>query len=98
MKRTFAFLLLLTSAIAQADEPTPDYCEDAAGWQEWQTLVQRNPKSDIWQRLYALRIGLCTSIRQGLIDADQAITLFENERDRGIRDMKKLERQADIEI
>ncbi len=67
-----------------ADPEPAHFCADPATNREWAELLAQNPEDRIVVRLYALRVGLCTMIDQNLIDVDQAITWFEQERSKAV--------------
>ena len=75
----------VTAAEPDPGDPEPaHFCADPATNREWAELLAQNPEDRIVVRLYALRVGLCTMIDQNLIDVDQAIAWFEQERSKAV--------------
>jgi len=58
-----------------AVEPSADYCDDQALWDQWQQLFADNPTDDSIVSLYAFRWDLCSmvfpvSVRQHCVPPD----------------------------
>ena len=74
--------LLLISALSLplSSDYEKSHCDE--GWDDWTALVERNlgtADSDVYVRLYALRAGLCTMLRLGIIDFQEAAGIFDKE-------------------
>jgi hypothetical protein len=69
-------LPLASSALAAEGEPT-HYCDDVQAWKDWENLVAKYPEDDTLATAYALRIGLCQQVKDGTIEAEKAIDLFD---------------------
>ena len=78
--------LLLTAERAAADEGLPEQlkpknsCEVPESWLAWDELVSKHPDSMELKALYALRIGLCTQIKEGKLTVNQGTAIFEQAR------------------
>lgn len=110
MKRTLiAALLLAVSATAVAapkhgSEHDPklnpkhdkdiNHCLEDAANRRWADLARQHHDSDTWQRLFGLRIGLCAMVARDWIELDRATRIFERERARTLREMKRKRRQG----
>ena len=70
-------ILLGTPSPPVTPEPVKNYCNDVTEWQKWQKLADKYPDDDHIAAAYALRVGLCEQIQQGVIDNDRAIKIFE---------------------
>ena len=94
MSKAICLGWLLSMAVWAAPESssTPDYCDDPAGWQSMEGLLQSAPGDELVIKLYALRVGLCQMIKDKKIDTQAGIDLFETERQRAI-DRRTLEEQ-----
>lgn len=78
MKKLVIILaILLLSGSAGAKEEKEHYCDDAEGWSEWVALVQKYPDDDSLRAAYALRLGLCQEIKDGTIETERAVKIFE---------------------
>ncbi len=80
MKQFFiVFLISFFAVQAHAIKTTPPdhYCENAKEWKKWENLVAKYPTDDNLAAAYALRIGLCEQIKDGSIETDRAINIFE---------------------
>ena len=80
MKQFFIILLisfLVGQAHASGTASSDHYCDDAQEWKKWTDLVAKYPTDDNLASAYALRIGLCEQIKDGTIETDRAINLFE---------------------
>jgi len=58
-----------------------NYCYDKESWEEWDTIIEKNPDDMQVQALHALRIGLCVKVDRGEITLDQATEIFEAARE-----------------
>src|SRR5699024_6617789 len=84
---------LVLSAPALADTSSDDadevnHCLSADANQEWAAMAQKHHDSDVWQRLFALRIGLCAIVQHGDLPVDRATRIFERERQRAINQVQ----------
>ena len=75
-------IILLISFIASQAHATKNtqpkhYCDDAQQWKQWEDLVAKHPTDDNLASAYALRIGLCEQIKDGTIETDRAISIFD---------------------
>jgi hypothetical protein len=61
-------------------------------------LLADNPQDNGITSLYAFRIGLCSTVRTGMIDTDRAIKLFEQLRDTVIRGKMETEDAGRVEL
>ncbi len=90
--RNLACIAVLT-AFAAGAAPDSDqqinHCHDSQANSEWARLAHENHQSDIWQRLFALRVGLCVMVERDELSVDRATHIFEAERTRGIAELKK---------
>lgn len=84
---------IATSAIAS--EPD-NYCKDQGSWAEWQTLIEKYPDDNEINALYALRLGLCTMLKNGTIDHNRAVHIFEGMRN-SLVEYKRLQKQVEKE-
>jgi hypothetical protein len=66
-----------------------NYCRDEESWNEWDTLVEKNPNDPEVQALHALRIGLCVKVDKGQITLQQATDIFESTREAIIQRRKQ---------
>ncbi|WP_111748414.1 hypothetical protein [Salinisphaera orenii] len=73
-----------------ANAQSTDYCHNAKSNKNWSALAKKHQNSDLWQRLYALRIGLCSLVARNRLSRERASQIFERQRDAGLR---RLERQ-----
>lgn len=79
-------VLALTSwpsfPVAAEPEAAPvNYCHDPDVNAEWSQLAAEHRDSDIWQRLFALRLGLCVMVDRKALTVRRATTIFERQRD-----------------
>jgi len=61
IKATICAGWFISIAVWAVTEPcsTPDYCDDPAGWQSIEGLLQSAPADELVIKLCALRLGLC---------------------------------------
>ena len=78
--------LLVGTCAAGASE---SHCDDPAAIAEWNEMAHKYAGSDPWQRLHALWLGLCQKIREGSIEYNRAVDLFERERQETIQEMRR---------
>ena len=92
----FLLLLCLLSipCIATAADPSDNYCDNEASWQQWNRLLTDNPSNDGIASLYAFRIGLCSMVKSGQIETARATKLFESLRDTVLQSIQEARRQA----
>lgn len=83
MTRQILLLFLLVAvpvfAIEQetaSKKEIPHYCDDFGKWAGWVKLIEKYPHDDDLRAVFALRIGLCEEIKNGTIETDRAITIF----------------------
>jgi hypothetical protein len=56
------------------------YCDDPNAGAEWSAMADKYAGSHDRQRLHALWLGLCQKVREGSIEHNRAVDLFETER------------------
>jgi len=82
MKRTVLIALLALSCVFHVcwaeDKTTSKFCDDPAGWDHFNTMVENNPNDVPLQILHALKIGLCVKIQNNTITETEAIDLFND--------------------
>jgi hypothetical protein len=71
-------LLVLLRAVALGEQQVV-YCEDPA-IADWAKRAERLPNDSAIQTLHALWLGLCAKVRDGSIDTQLAIELFQRAR------------------
>ena len=83
MRTVFILLCLLVScsAFAADSEATskkeiPNYCDDVGKWAGWVKLVEKYPNDDDLRAVFAIRIGLCEEVKNGSLETDRAIKIF----------------------
>ena len=86
------WLLSMSAWASPGASSSQNYCDDPAGWQSMEGLLQSAPGDELVIKLFALRLGLCQMIKDKKIDAQVGIDLFETERQRAI-DRRTLEEQ-----
>lgn len=80
---------MLLSVTAHADETPTNYCHNEQSNQEWADKAAKYSDSNVWQRLYALRIGLCTMVERDRLSVRRATVIFERARSRAVQDLEK---------
>lgn len=102
MKKWLYFILaavmLVTMALAMADTDSGDkdkkdeqeinYCLNDATNEKWTELAAKHRDSDAWQRLFALRVGLCAMVARETLPLDRATRIFERERQRALKNLR----------
>lgn len=83
---------------ASADEKPTNYCHNESSNQEWADKAAKYHDSDIWQRLFALRIGLCTMVERDRLTVPRATVIFERARDRAVRDLDRYGDRDQLEM
>lgn len=82
-------LTLAVSVTASAKDDVVNHCDDAAANEKWGKLAQAHRDEDVWQRLFALRVGLCAMVNRGQLSVDRATRIFERERMEGIEELQR---------
>jgi hypothetical protein len=77
-------LLLVLLPVVALSEERAVYCEDAAVIADWAKRAEEMPNDPAIQTLHALWLGLCAKVKDGSIDTQLAIELFERERARQV--------------
>jgi len=77
-------LLIFLPTVALAEEQVI-YCEDPAVIADWAKRAEDSPNDPAIQTLHALWLGLCAKVKDGSIDTQLAIELFERERARQVQ-------------
>lgn len=88
MKRLYlytAIAAICTSGLAHAGDAEVNHCKETKANQKWAELARENHDSDTWQRLFALRIGLCAMVKQESLSVHRASQIFERQRQEAIR-------------
>ena len=89
MIATSALVLICATAQAATGEGGTNHCAESKANQKWAKLAQEHKGSDVWQRLYPLRIGLCAMVARDAISLDRATKIFERQRHIGIQQIKR---------
>ena len=76
MKKFIIFILLFSTFSVYAEDSS--FCDDPALWDNFNSMVKRNPNDIPLQILHALRIGLCVKIKQNTISKQEALYLFDD--------------------
>jgi hypothetical protein len=84
-------LLLLIPSILAADPVI--YCDDPATIADWRERAERYPNDAAIQTLHALWLGLCVKVKEGGMNPEYAIDLFEQERVR--KALERVREEAD---
>ncbi len=87
MKILILLLTITLPTLSKAE--TTSYCDDTEAAREWNNLVMSNSHSENWQKLHAMWLGFCQKVKDGSIDIDRAIRLFEEERTKSVYREKK---------
>ncbi len=95
MKKTLTLALLFLPLLALADKTVTDttgadkvkktsinYCQDADKAKEWEGMLLKYPEDLGIIKLYALRVGLCKSVKDRKITLDMAIDVFNIEHEK----------------
>ena len=61
----------------QVEEKQAHYCDDMEAWAEWKALIIKFPDDDNLRAAYSLRLGLCQEVKEGTIDTQRAISIFD---------------------
>ncbi len=83
MKKILLSLLLAMATTSIAAEPSADYCDDQALWDQLQQLLADNPTDDSIVSLYAFRRGLCSVVFPVSVITQRATSFFEQMRNAG---------------
>jgi len=81
IKTVFIILFLVFIYTNSLYADPENYCRDQESWEEWDTIIEKNPDDMQVQALHALRIGLCVKVDRGEITLDQATEIFEAARE-----------------
>jgi len=101
MRGLIAAAVLALSVVwvpATVAEDATNYCDEPTSNQEWMAKIIEHQDSDIWQRLFALRMGLCISVEKDLLSLDRATLIFERARARAIDDMGKKKERTERDL
>lgn len=86
----FAAVVAASSCVpATALAGDENSCHDSESNREWAKLAQQHHRYDDWQRLFALRVGLCVMVEQGELSVGRASDIFERERKQAIEEIRK---------
>ena len=72
-------------AVILADE-SQNYCLDPETNITWLRMLSESPHDSVIAELFALRIGLCELIERKIISIDRATDIFEESRQRGLKE------------
>lgn len=75
-------------------QETENYCLNPEYTKSNEELLARNPNNPSIQMIYALRLGICKMIEDGLISVEQGIDIFEEQREEEIN--KHIEREKEV--
>ena len=92
MKRLYLDTVVVAICASGLSHATPDseevnHCQESEVNQEWAALADEHHDSDTWQRLFALRIGLCAMVERGDLTVHRASQIFERQRQDAIRNV-----------
>lgn len=73
---------------AEESEDPVNYCLSSETNAKWAELAEKYRASDTWQRLFALRVGLCAMVHRGDIPVDRATQIFERQRQIGLQELR----------
>lgn len=66
-----------------------NHCMDSQVNDKWAALAAKHRDSDTWQRLFALRVGLCAMVERGGLSVGRASKIFERQRNKGVRELER---------
>lgn len=75
-----AVVALSASIAATVAEDDVDHFVEAESNQEWPAMADKHHGNDTWQRLFALRAGLCAMVASKRLTVDRASQIFERQR------------------
>ena len=78
----------------QSPAASVNYCHDDEINRDWENLAHHNNEPEI-KELYRLRKDLCDKIDQGEIELDDAIDIFEKQRQLKIKTLKQRKLQLE---
>jgi len=78
--------IVLGSSISQAED-IPNYCHDPEANAKWERIVKHEAHNHDVVNLYRLRKELCRQVEKGFIGVPEATEIFEDERERVIKDL-----------
>lgn len=81
-------LLVSSTLVAEESGDPVNYCLSSETNSEWAELAEKYRDSDTWQRLFALRVGLCAMVHRGDIAVDRATKIFEKQRQIGLQHIR----------
>jgi hypothetical protein len=81
-------LLCVISLIGESVAATINYCHDDEVNRDWEKLVLNHKEPEIGE-LYRLRKDLCKKVDQGEMKLDEAIDIFETQRQIKIKVLKQ---------
>lgn len=64
------------------------YCDDPAAREEWRQVAIQYEEEDVIQLLHATWLGLCAKVKDGSLEVERAIRLFEDQRRRVRQEIK----------
>ena len=83
MKRLFSAAQILTmvfcvsSFAGEKPEEQLHSCDNPEEWAEWRATIEKFPEDDALLSLYAMRLGICEGIKEGTIDQQRGINIFD---------------------
>lgn len=94
MKRLILLLLISTllvspAVVAEELENPVNYCLSNETNAKWAELAEKYRSLDTWQRLFALRVGLCAMVHRGDISVERATEIFERQRQIGLEYLRR---------
>ena len=86
----YIFLILLFSGNVQSEE-IENYCLDSEANAHWESLYERaiDANDNNVLGLYNLRTRLCKQVEEGELTVKEATSIFEEERNRVVMEMKR---------
>jgi len=83
-----AVVALSASVSAIAAEDEANHCLEAESNQEWAAMAREHHANNTWQRLFALRVGLCAMVKGQQLTVDRASRIFERQRKAAVNKAK----------
>lgn len=76
--------LSASAATAAGNDEDVNNCVKTDSNQEWAAMAREHHENDTWQRLFALRVGLCAMVASKQLEIDRASRIFERQRQAAI--------------